>query len=199
VSGGAFPERSFDDPALSPVRDALQLILTGHEPYPAVVVDRAWNLVAANAAVRALTEAAGVDPELLRPPINVVRIGFHPRGLGPLIINLDQWRARFLERLERQVAITGDEELHTLIAEVAGYPPPPGDPEPVADQETGAILGPIRIRAPDHSELTFFGMFATFDTPFDVTTSELAIELLFPANQTTADALENPARGRREA
>jgi hypothetical protein len=123
VSGGAFPERSFDDPALSPVRDALQLILTGHEPYPAVVVDRAWNLVAANAAVRALTEAAGVDPELLRPPINVVRIGFHPRGLGPLIINLDQWRARFLERLERQVAITGDEELHTLIAEVAGYPP----------------------------------------------------------------------------
>jgi transcriptional regulator with XRE-family HTH domain len=194
----AFPERSLDDPALSPVRDALQLILTGHEPYPAVVVDRAWNLVAANPAVQALTEAADIDPELLRPPINLLRIGFHPRGLGPLIINLDEWRARFLERLERQVAMTGDEELHTLIAEIAGYPAPPRDPKPLADQEADGILGPIRIRAPDRSELTFFGMFATFDTPFDVTTSELAIELLIPANQATAEALKNLAHGRRE-
>lgn len=187
----AFPEHSFDDPVLEPVRDALDLILGGHEPYPAVVVDRAWNLVAANSAVRALTTAVDVDPELLKPPVNVLRIGFHPRGLGPLIVNLREWRARLLERLERQVAITHDEELDALIDEVASYPAPTREADPVVDLEASGIMGPIRIYAPDGSELAFFGMFATFDTPFDVTTSELAIELLFPANRATADALKN--------
>jgi hypothetical protein len=74
-----------------------------------------------------------------------------------------------------------------------GYPAPPRDPKPLADQEASGILGPIRIRAPDRSELTFFGMFATFDTPFDVTTSELAIELLFPANQAIARGAQEPS------
>lgn len=192
-------ERTFDDPALAPVREALDLILTGHEPYPAVVVDRAWNLVAANSAVRSLTEAVDIDHELLRPPVNLLRVGFHPRGLDPLLINLDEWRARFLARLERQVAILGDEELNALIDEVAGYPTPAPRPEALADREAGNMLGPIRIRAPDGSELTFFGMFATFDTPFEVITSELAVELLFPANRTTADALKALARDRHEA
>jgi transcriptional regulator with XRE-family HTH domain len=190
----AFPERSLEDPELAPVRDALDLVLTGHEPYPAVVVDRAWNLVAANSAVVALTEGVDVDPALLEPPVNVLRVGFHPRGLAPLIINLGEWRAYFRERLERQVAITGDDDLAALIEEVAGYPTP--EPGASAAPAVSGSLGPIRLHAPDGGELCFFGMFATFDTPFEVTTSELAIELLFPADPATGEVLENLARGR---
>ena len=107
----AFPERSLEDPELAPVREALDLILKEHEPYPAVVVDRAWNLVATNAPVLALIERIDVDPALLEPPINVLRVVFHPRGLAPWLADLGAWRASFCERLERQVAITGDEGL----------------------------------------------------------------------------------------
>jgi len=193
----AFPERSLDDAELAPVREALDLILSGHEPYPAVVVDRAWNLVAANSAVLALTEGVDVDPALLEPPVNVVRIGLHPQGLAPLIFDLGEWRAYFLERLERQFAITGDDELAALIAEVAGYPAPVPEDDPAFDPGGRGTLGPVRVRAPDGGELSFFGMFATFDTPFDVTTSELAVEFLFPADRASADAMDKLARDRR--
>ena len=190
----AFPERPLDGPELAPVREALDLILTGHEPYPAVVVDRAWNLVAANAAMFALTQGADVDPALLEPPVNVLRAGLHPRGLAPLIVNLREWRAHFRERLERQVAITGNDDLAALVDEIAGYPAPEHEHEPGSAR--GDVLGPLRVRAPDGGELSFLGMFATFDTPFDVTTSELAIELLFPADRATAESLESLARDR---
>jgi transcriptional regulator with XRE-family HTH domain len=189
----AYPERSFDDPDLAPVRDALDLVLSGHEPYPAVAVDRAWNMVAANSAMLALTEAAEIDPELLKPPINVMRVGLHPRGLGPLFINLGYWHAHWLKRLERQLAVTGDEQLASLIDEVAGYPVP--EPDAVTGLAAGEMLGPVRVRTPDGGELSFFGMFASFDTPFEVTTSELAVELLFPADQTTAKTLHERESG----
>ncbi|MDX6667436.1 MAG: hypothetical protein QOK04_816, partial [Solirubrobacteraceae bacterium] len=192
----AFPERSLDDPELAPVREALDVILTGHEPYPAVVVDRAWNLVAANSPVSALTEAVDLDPALLEPPVNALRVGLHPRGLAPLIVNLGKWRTYFLERLERQIAIAGDDDLAALFEEVAGYPVPEHEHAPVAGRGDNEILGPLRLRAPGGGELSFFGMFATFDTPFEVTTSELAIELLFPADRTTGQALETVARDR---
>jgi transcriptional regulator with XRE-family HTH domain len=193
----AFPERSLDDPELAPVREALDLILTGHEPYPAVVVDRHWNMVAANSAVLALTEGVDVDPALLEPPVNVVRVSLHPRGLAPLIVNVDEWRAFFRERLERQVAITGDDDLVALIEEVAGYPAPAFEHDPASAPVVRGTVGPLRLRAPDGGELSFFGMFATFDTPFEVTTSELAIELLFPADRGTAEAMETLARDHR--
>jgi transcriptional regulator with XRE-family HTH domain len=192
----AFPERSLDGPELAPVREALELILTGHEPYPAVVVDRAWNLVAANSVTFTLTEVVDVDPALLEPPINVLRVGLHPRGLAPLIINLADWHAHFLERLERQLAITGDDQLAALIEEVAGYPVPESEHHAVSGSGGSEILGPLNVRAPDGGELSFFGMFATFDTPFEVTSSELAMELLFPANRTTAETLKALARER---
>src|SRR4051812_7779378 len=118
----AFPERSLEDPELQPVRDALDVILRRHEPYPAIAVDRAWNLVAANTPMFALT--ALVDPVLLEPPVNVMRVGLHPRGLGPLMVNLGDWHAHWLERLERQLAMTRDEELAALIEEIAGHPGP---------------------------------------------------------------------------
>ncbi len=187
----AFPERSLEDPELQPVRDALDVILHGHEPYPAVAVDRAWNLVAANSPMYALTAVVDVDPALLEPPINVMRVGLHPRGLAPLMVNLGDWHAHWLERLERQLALTGDEQLAALVEEIAAY----SVPEPERDRASGFgetdILGPVRVHGPRGGELSFFGMFATFDTPFEVTTSELAIELLFPADQATAELLND--------
>ena len=180
----AFPERSLDDPSLTPVREALDLVLRGHEPFPAVAFDRRWDLVAANSVMTALTSLVEIDEELLEPPLNILRTGFHPRGLAPFLSNLSEWRSHFLARLERQVATTGDAALAALLDEVAAYPggespSPPGD-----------VLGPLRVRAPDGRELSFLGMFAIFDTPFEVTASELAIELLFPADAATRAALE---------
>jgi len=196
LAGGyapAFPERSLDRPELAPVREALDLILTRHEPYPAVVVDRAWNLVAVNASMRALTADVEVDPALLKPPVNVLRLGLHPRGLAPLYLNHGEWRAHFRERLARQVDATGDQELAALLEEIIGYPAAVDEPHPTSDDSTSELLGPLRLHAPGGGEWSFFGMFATFDTPFEVTTSELAIELLFPADRATAEAFESQA------
>ncbi|HXF29980.1 MAG TPA: helix-turn-helix transcriptional regulator [Solirubrobacterales bacterium] len=185
----AYPERSLDDADLAPVRDALDVVLTGHEPYPAVAVDRVWNMVAANSAMVALTDGVEIAPELLEPPINVIRIGLHPRGLAPLFVNIGDWHAHWIRRLEHQLAATKDARLAALLAEVASYPLP--EPEPHATPEIAAreMLGPVRMRTPDLGELAFFGMFASFDTPFEVTTSELAIEVLFPADRSTAERL----------
>jgi transcriptional regulator with XRE-family HTH domain len=192
----AFPERSLEDPDLAPVREALDVILSGHEPYPAVAVDRVWNLIAMNSAMLALTESVEIDPALLEPPINVMRVGLHPRGLGPLFVNLGDWHAHWLKRLERQLAATGDEQLAGLIDEVASYSVPEPEPGVVSEIAGSEMLGPVKVRTPDGGELSFFGMFASFDTPFEVTSSELAIELLFPADRTTAEALHEPGRDR---
>lgn len=189
----AFPERSLDDPELLPVREALDQILSGHEPYPAVVVDRAWNLVAVNEAMRGLAEGVAIDPALLEPPVNILRLGFHPHGLAPLIINLGQWRTHWCRRLERQIEATGGPDLVALLDEIAGYPIPGDEPDPAPAPEAREMLGPVRFRAPGGGELSFFGMFATFDTPFEVTISELAMELLFPADRATAEALADRA------
>jgi transcriptional regulator with XRE-family HTH domain len=184
----AVPERSLADPELAPVREALDLILAGHEPYPAIVVDRGWNLVAANPPVLALAAGLEIDPALLEPPLNAVRASLHPGGLAPLIVNLEGWRAFFRDRLERQRAITGDDDLTALIEEIAAYPAAEGELD--SDPGAGGTIGPLRIRRPDGGELSFLPMFAGFDNPFEVTTSELAIELLFPADRTTAEAME---------
>jgi transcriptional regulator with XRE-family HTH domain len=191
----AFPERSLDDPDLAPVREALDVILSGHEPYPAVAVDRVWNLIAANSAMLALTESVDIDPALLEPPINVMRIGLHPRGLGPLFVNLGDWQAHWLKRLERQLAATGDEQLAALIDEIASYSVPESEHDAVSEIAGSEMLGPVKVRTPDGGELSFFGMFASFDTPFEVTTSELAIEFLFPADRATAETLHEREQG----
>jgi transcriptional regulator with XRE-family HTH domain len=193
----AYPERALDDPDLAPVRDALRLILAGHEPYPAVAVDRHWNLVAANGALWRLTGDTVVDPALLEPPVNVLRLGLHPRGLAPLYLNPADWRAHFRGRLERQAMATGDDALSALAQEIAAYLAP--DHAPLAADGSDDILGPLKMRGPDGGELSFLGMFASFDTPFEVTASELAIELLFPADSDTAGKLEALARDSRGA
>src|SRR3954468_1010487 len=126
-----YRERALDEPDMGPVREALDRVLVAHEPYPAVVVDRGWNLVASNASVGLLL--AGVAPHLLEPPANVLRISLHPEGVAPRIVNLGEWRAHLLERLQRQVALTGDPELAALHDELSAYPgpaPPPARPPP---------------------------------------------------------------------
>src|SRR4051794_11198549 len=116
----AYRERTLDQPELGPIREAVDRVLAAHEPYPAVVVDRGWNLVASNASVAMLLD--GVPPELLEPPANVLRISLHPEGVAPRIVNLGEWRAHLLERLAREVALTGDPDLVALHDELRAYP-----------------------------------------------------------------------------
>ena len=140
-----------------------------------------------------MVEGIDIDPSLLEPPINVLRLGVHPRGLAPYIANLAHWRAHYLGRLAQQIAITGDADLSALLEELSGYPGSDGEPPADHEVEVTDVLGPVRIRAPGGGEWSCFGMFASFDTPFEVTTSELALELLFPADQITERAFKKGA------
>jgi hypothetical protein len=189
----AFPERRLRDAALAPVRLAIDRILDAHEPYPAMAFDRGWNLVAANVSATTMVEGVDIDRTLLEPPINVLRLGLHPGGLAPYIINLAHWRAHFLGRLSQQIAVTDDAGLKSLLDELAAYPAGEVDAMDVAEPRQSEILGPVRMRAPSGGVWSFFGMFAGFDTPFEVTSSELALELLFPADRATEDAFEKGA------
>jgi transcriptional regulator with XRE-family HTH domain len=191
----AFPERSLVDPELGPVREALDRILAAHEPYPAMVIDRGWNIVAANSAIGVFGE--WVDRELLEPPINALRVGLHPRGLARWVVNLGEVRAYFLERIQRQVAITADDDLAALLELVAGYPAPEQEHLSAAEAAAREILTPLRLRTPDGGELSFVGTVATFGFAGEVTTSELSIESLFPADAATAKTFEDRARDRR--
>jgi hypothetical protein len=189
----AFPERPLQDAALAPVRLAIDRILDAHEPFPAMAFDRGWNLIAANTSATTMVEGVDIDRSLLEPPVNVLRLGLHPGGLAPYIINLGHWRAHFLGRLSQQIAVTGDAALKSLMDELVNYPVGEADGIDVAEADQSEILGPVRMRAPSGGEWSFFGMFAGFDTPFEVTSSELALELLFPADGATQDVFEKGA------
>ncbi|HXR30516.1 MAG TPA: helix-turn-helix domain-containing protein [Solirubrobacterales bacterium] len=185
----AFPERSLVDRELAPVRNALDRILTAHQPYPALAIDRGWNVVAANSAIGVLAE--WIDRELLNPPINALEIGFHPRGLAPWVVNLGQVRAYFLERIERQIAVTADDRLDELREMVACSPAPDHPRLPPGEAAAREILTPLRLRTPDGQDLSFLGTVASFGFAGEVTTSELSIELLFPADRATAEFFED--------
>jgi transcriptional regulator with XRE-family HTH domain len=179
----AFPTHSLQAPEMGPARDALERVLRGHEPYPALVVDRHWGLVSANRAVALLT--AGVASHLLEEPVNVLRLALHPDGLAPRIANLGEWRAHLLHRLGRQAVVSGDPALAVLYDELAAYP----GGEPAAhDLAAGEIATPLRLRVGDR-ELTFLSTISTFGTAVDVTLAELAIESFFPADRATAELL----------
>lgn len=185
-----FPERPLSDPALSAARRAVDLVLAGHAPYPALAVDRHWNLIAANEATQRLM--AGAAPALLQPPVNVLRLSLHPDGLAPRIANLPEWRAHLLTRLARQVEITADPVLAALMEELKGYPVP-ASARPHTDY--GGVVVPFRL-ATDAGVLSFFSTTTVFGTPVDVTLSELALESFFPADPETAEALRAMATAR---
>ncbi len=182
-----YPERPLDDPEMEPVRDAIQTVLDGYEPYPAVVVDREWNLLAGNATVPLLTE--GVAPELLEPPVNVLRLSLHPDGVAPRIANLAEWRHHLLERLERHVAASGDPDLERLLEELRAYPAPALEAPPAPRGLAAEIFATLRLRTESGAELAFFSTVTTFGTAIDITVAELAIEAFFPADAATATAL----------
>ena len=177
-----FSETALDSPRLAAVRAAIRQVLTAHEPYPAIVVDRGWNLVEANASVSFLT--GGAAPELLAPPTNVLRLSLHPDGMAPRIVNLGEWRAHLLGRLRRQVALTADPALAALHEELRAYPCDQPEPE-MELPGPGDVVVPLRIRHGDR-ELAFLGIVAAFGTPLDITVAELAIESFFPADPDTA-------------
>jgi len=187
-----FPERPLADPALAAARAAIDLVLAGHDPFPAITIDRYWSLVAANAAAQRLL--AGVDASLLTPPINVLRVSLHPQGMAPRIANLAEWRAHLLARLRRQIDITGDPILAELMKELSAYPVPAGGPvQPAHDY--GGVVVPLRLRAGD-AVLSLFSTTTVFGTPVDITLSELALESFYPADAVTADLLRQLAAPR---
>jgi transcriptional regulator with XRE-family HTH domain len=188
VAAGYAPmyrERPLDDPALAAARQAVDLILKGHEPYPALAVDRHWNLLAANAMVPHLLE--GADPSLLQPPVNVLRLSLHPQGLAPRIVNLAQWRRHVFERLRQQVQQTGDGALAELLAELQAWPAPDAA-EPELQGEHLGIAVPLQFRSAK-GVLSFISTTTVFGTANDVTLQELTLETFFPADEATAAML----------
>jgi len=186
-----YGERDLDDPEMQPVRAAIQRVLDAHAPFPAVVVDRAWEMIAANASVPLLI--ADVAPHLMEPPVNVLRVSLHPEGMAPRIVNLAEWRAHLLERLQRQIIATGAEDLRSLYDEVSSYP---GPRAASAEGLAGQIAVPLRLRADAGRELAFISTVATFGTAVDITVAELAIESFFPADEATAEAVREAAASR---
>ncbi len=175
-----YPARDLTDPALGPIRAALGQILDAHRPYPAVVVDRHWNLVEANAAAMIFLD--GVAPELLGPPVNVIRVSLHPDGLASHVVNFVDYAAHLLGRLRHQVDATGDDVLADLEQEVRGYLP--------AEAAIRSVAFPFDVVLPlvlttAVGELRLFSTIATFGTPLDVTVAELAIETFYPADDAT--------------
>ena len=191
LAGGyapAYPERRLQEPELKAVQTALKRVLAGHEPYPAVVVNRWWELVDANQGIALFTQH--VKPDLLEPPVNVLRLSLHPDGMAPRIANLPEWRAHLLTRLHRQAETTGDTRLTELHDELTAYPGGESEKPPQATD----VVVPLRYRSGqgDDNELSFLSITAMVGTPMDVTVEELAIESFYPADERTAAALNPP-------
>jgi transcriptional regulator with XRE-family HTH domain len=182
-----FVERGYDDPGLAQARAAIETLLGAHEPFPALAVDRHWNLVTANTAGRALMQ--GVAAHLLVPPINVLRVSLHPEGAAPRIENLAEWKAHLLHRLRRQFEASADPALLELLTELRGYPSPPAvEPNP------NAIAVPLVVSSP-RGRMSFLSSTLLFGAPNEVTLSELAVEIFLPADAATV-ALLRASSGR---
>jgi transcriptional regulator with XRE-family HTH domain len=186
-----YRERPLADPALSAARQAVDLVLEGHAPYPALAVDRHWSMLAHNRSVPLLLN--GVDAQLLRAPVNVLRLSLHPQGLAPRIVNLVEWREHLFARLRRQIAASADPVLVEMLHELQALPidaaaslAGPVDPN--------AVAVPLRLRTP-RGALSFISTTTVFGTPVDITLAELALETFFPADAQTAEFLRRMDEG----
>src|SRR6185503_3163231 len=177
----AYPETPLDTEAMAPIRDALDRLLAGHEPFPSIVINRRWDLIAANKPALAIM-GEGVAEELLKPPINAMRLTLHPRGLAPRIVNLVEYGAQVIEHVHRQALFKADSELFALERELRGYP---GIPRATQRDPNAGLFVPLVLRTPQ-GELSFFNTLTTFSTALDITTAELMIESLYPADEATA-------------
>ena len=193
-----YQERNLDDPALAAQREAIEVVLKGHEPFPALAVDRHWTLVAANDAIEPLI--AGIDAALLAPPLNALRLSLHPDGIAPRIANYAEWRSHIITRLTQQIDASADAKLNELLDELKSYPRPRGvaiaAPQPKRD--FGHVVVPLQLATPA-GILSFFSTTTVFGTPVDITLSEIAIEAFYPADKATAEAVRNAAGGAKPA
>lgn len=180
----AHPESAPEAPLLQPVREALQHVLNGHLPYPAIVMDGFGELVAANAAYDLLTE--GVAESLLQPPINVLRVALHPDGMAARIVNLEDWRCHILHALRERGP---HPRIDALIEELEGYGVPTPGGRPV---ESLGFAVPLHLRSSD-GDVRLVATISTFVTALDVTVSELRLEAFLPADRETAAILARRA------
>ncbi|MEE4424200.1 MULTISPECIES: helix-turn-helix domain-containing protein [Streptomyces] len=185
-----FPETPLDDPAMDALRSGLDRLLSGYEPFPALVVDGLYTVQAANRGITMLL--SDVDPALLTPPLNAMRITMHPDGLAPRIRNYLEWREHLLGQMERQLALMRSAPLRALYEEVSGYPLPPGGRERASFGGHAPFALPMMIEH-DGRVLSFISTIATFNTPMDVTVSELAVETFLPADPETVSYLRTQA------
>ncbi|MEV6547201.1 helix-turn-helix transcriptional regulator [Streptomyces sp. NPDC051597] len=177
-----FTETSLEDPSMGALREGMERLLRGYEPFPALIVDGTYTVLAANRGIAMLLE--GVPERLLVPPLNAMRLTLHPQGLAPRIRNLRQWRGHLLEQMERQIALLRSDALRELYEEVAAHPVPETAEEDTSERADCPFALPLRI---EHrgTVLSFLSTIATFNTPMDVTVSELAIETFLPADPET--------------
>ena len=182
----AYGHTDLDADSMKPVRDILDRVLQSHRPYPALVVNRLWELVAANDGVWSLM--GGVADHLVSPPVNVLRVSLHPDGLAPSIVNFPEWSAHLLHRLRRQFVLTRDADVGALYDELRSYPGVASDDEHVESEDAGALAVPFVLRTGD-VELRFLSTVTTFGTAVDITLAELSIEAFLPADDATAAIL----------
>jgi len=188
VFAPVFRDRPWNDPALARARASIEQLLKAHEPYPALTFDRHWNVLSANQAVWSLLGT--VDPSLLKPPVNILRISLHPGGLAPQIVNFSEWRGHLLDRLRRQLRITRDSALNELLQELTGYPTDPAREPAGGTQHSPMDEIAIPLRLNTHGGvLSFLSTVTVFGTPVEITLSEFTLESFYPADSETAAAL----------
>ncbi|MEU7577001.1 helix-turn-helix transcriptional regulator [Streptomyces sp. NPDC041068] len=184
-----FRETPLDDPSMGTLREGLEQLLAGYEPYPALVVDAAYDVIAANRGIAMIME--GIPEHLLQGPLNAMRLTLHPEGLAPRIRNLREWRGHLLHQMERQIALQRSDALRAVYDEVAAYPvEDPGTDAFAEGTEVPYFALPLRIEHGGHV-LSFISSISTFNTPMDVTVAELAIETLLPADPATVKFLQS--------
>ncbi|MEO3998582.1 helix-turn-helix transcriptional regulator [Mesorhizobium sp. CAU 1732] len=186
----SYEERGLDHPSMKPAMSAVQAVLNGHEPYPAIAVDRQWNMVAANGSIGPFL-ADVEDASLLEAPVNVLRLALHPKGLAPRIVNLGEWRTHLIERLRMQIEASADPALQALEQELSGYPGKGAQSAKPYDAPASVAV-PLQLRMGERI-LSFISTITIFGTPLDITLSELAIESFFPADAETGEFLRSLA------
>ncbi|MEU0117683.1 helix-turn-helix transcriptional regulator [Streptomyces bobili] len=191
VAAGYAPryrETPLDDPALDALRSGMERLIQGYEPYPALVVDATYNVLAANRGITMLMD--GLPESLLAPPLNAMRLTLHPEGLAPRIRNLPEWRGHLLAQMERQIALHRSAPLRALYEEVCAYPVTESAPGTEPAEPVAYFALPMLIEHEGRT-LSFISSISTFNTPMDVTVAELAIETLLPADPATVTYLHS--------